>query len=191
MGEHVRYRQLCQVSTQAANEVARAMLNEHVNTCFPTIVQMKGGREVLARAVAESQAYFSKTCQRQFARDFEDQDLELLLNELDDLVEEAQQRRARGGEPIFIDRFTPAQMLEAALAPNHKGTAERLQMILAQLEGDNLRLCTELKEMARESERIKDGIQELLEALAVDEGAGSFYGKLDRLADAAAWLPGE
>lgn len=158
--ERIRYDRLNQVMKKAVEQtIKKLLMPEQLQKCFPAISSIKGGPEALETARKQIQKYFHSTCFKQFEHIFTTRDIERKLDELDEIIQSAQQRRDLGTEkPLEVDKLSAEQLIEARLGLCRDETVKKLQLICDQLVLDNQQLYEELKGLAEEGESVKTDI---------------------------------
>lgn len=182
--ERIRYDRLRQVVRKAVEQTIRKLLNpEQLEKCFPTISKMEGGPDALETARKQIQRHFHSTCSKQFDYIVAERDIERKLDELDEVIHAAQNRRNQGADPFHVDELTASQILGASIGGSREDSVKKLSMIYEQLTLDNLHLFEELRELAAEGEWIKGDIE--LQIAALTSGIDEFKRrKVDRNLDA-------
>lgn len=82
---------------------------------------------------------------------YKEKDIESKLDELDDIIQNAQRTKDSGKEPSNIDQLSPLEIVDSTIVSNSKNVLDSLQMIYDQLCLDNAELYTELSELTKES----------------------------------------
>lgn len=103
---------------------------------------------------------------------FEQNDIERKLDELDEIIQDAQARRDLGlEEPLFVDELSPQQLIDARVSQTKAETVDKLQLIYEQLLLDNKQLHEEIVGLVKEGAEVKDDLLLQIDALAsgVDE----------------------
>ncbi|PSK35742.1 hypothetical protein C7M61_004223 [Candidozyma pseudohaemuli] len=171
--EKVRFDRLRRVTEKAVEQTVKKLLQqEQIEKCFPTISEMKGGKSALETARKQILQYFQLTLEKQFQYIFEQNDIERKLDELDEIIQAAQARRDLGTEePLFIDKLTPQQLIDARVGASKAETVTKLKLIYEQLLLDNKQLHEEIVGLVEEGSTIKDDLLLQVDALAsgVDE----------------------
>lgn len=160
---------------------------ETIEKCFPVISEMKGGKSALETARKQILQYFQLTLEKQFQYIFEQNDIERKLDELDEIIQAAQARRDLGTEePLFIEKLTPQQLIDARVGASKAETVTKLQLIYDQLLLDNKQLHEEIVGLVDEGATVKDDLLLQIEAVAsgVDEiKKAEFDQNYDKLID--------
>lgn len=160
--EKIRYDRLNQVVKKAVEQtIKKLLMAEQLEKCFPTIAQMEGGPEALEMARKQIQKYFHSTCFKQFEHIFENRDIHSKLDQLDEIIAEAQNARdSATTEPrVPVDKLTAPQLIEATVALTRRDSIKKLTMIYDQLVLDNKQLFEELRALAKELDEVKRGIE--------------------------------
>lgn len=166
--DKVRFDRLRRVTDKALEQTIKKLFQpEHLERCFPKICEMKGGKAYLETARLQILEHFQRTLEKQFQYIFEHKDLERKLDELDEIVQSAQARRDLGKEePLFVDKLSPQQLIDARVGASKAETLTKLKLIYDQLHLDNDQLHEEVKGLVEEGASVKDDILLLIEALA-------------------------
>ncbi|OBA24399.1 Nnf1-domain-containing protein [Metschnikowia bicuspidata var. bicuspidata NRRL YB-4993] len=171
--EKVRFDRLNQVVKKAVEHtIKKLLMPEQVYKCFPTISRSDTGPDALENARKQMQTYFHDTCVKQVKHIFTERDIEQKLNELDEIIQLAQQaREGNTRKQIEVDRLAPEELINAGLAELKPDSEKKLALIYDQLVLDNQRLQQELREFAEESHELADGVVLLVAELLgeVDE----------------------
>lgn len=166
--EKIRYDRLNQVVKKAVEQtIKRLLMPEQLEKCFPTISKMDGGPEALEMARKQMQKYFHSTCFKQFEHILENRDIHRKLDELDEIIHDAQQRRdlSLAESDISVDTLTASQLIEATVALTRQDSVKKLTMIYDQLVLDNKQLFQELRELAQQLDLLKQDIEGSIQAL--------------------------
>lgn len=171
--DKVRFDKLQKVLQKAVDYTVEKLFRpEQLEKCFPNISQMKGGEKALQTARKQILDYFQRTLVDQFRHIFEQNDIERKLDELDEIIQDAQARRDLGlEEPLFVDELSPQQLIDARVSQTKAETVDKLQLIYEQLLLDNKQLHEEIVGLVKEGAEVKDDLLLQIDALAsgVDE----------------------
>ncbi|KAF3989180.1 hypothetical protein FT663_03627 [Candidozyma haemuli var. vulneris] len=186
--EKIRFNKLRRVTEKAVEQTVKKSLQpETIEKCFPVISEMKGGKSALETARKQILQYFQSTSEKQFQYIFEQNDIERKLDELDEIIQAAQARRDSGTEePLFIEKLTPQQLIDARVGASKAETVTKLQLIYDQLLLDNKQLHEEIVGLVDEGATVKDDLLSQIEAVAsgVDEiKKAEFDQNYDKLID--------
>lgn len=162
----VRYERLNLVVQKALEQTINKSLNiDQMTKCFPNIAKTNDGLKNLQIARKQMRSYINDTSLKEFALIFAEQDIENKLNELDDIIQSAHQRKQSNEEiPIEIDRLSASEIIEANLIQSRQEVIRNLSMIHNQLCVDNLDLFKQLESKCSESESIKKDIRSLIDS---------------------------
>ena len=159
----VRFERLRLVARKALEQLIKKSLTmEQVKTCFPTLVTSQDG--VRSLELALSQMWHANSLD-EFDLIYKEKDIESKLDELDDIIQNAQRAKDSGKEPSNIDQLSPLEIVDSTIVSNSKNVLDSLQMIYDQLCLDNAELYTELSELTKESTRINNSIKSGIEQL--------------------------
>lgn len=186
----IRYERLNQVVRKAVDQtVKKALSADLLNQCFPHIAEMDGGAEALESARRQLQDYLQKTSTLQVEHIFAERDVKRKLDDLDDLIEEAQRARSLGDEtPLNFDKLSANELIDATIASTKEDAIRKLTMIHEELALDNKKIYDELREMTEQSNKLAGDVQNSVDSLlnGIEELKRMEYDeKLDQLAEAA------
>lgn len=172
--EKIRYDRLNQVVKKAVEQtVKKLLMPEQLEKCFPTIAKMEGGPEALEMARKQIQKYFHSTCFKQFEHIFENRDIHNKLDQLDEIIAEAQRAKSldSANSRVAVDKLTATQLIEATVALTRRDSIKKLTMIYDQLVLDNKQLFEELRNLATELDAVKQDIESSIAVLlsGIDE----------------------
>lgn len=138
---------------------------EQVKTCFPTLVTSQDGVRSLELALSQMSGFWHANSLDEFELIYKEKDIESKLDELDDIIQNAQRAKDSGKKPSNIDQLSPLEIVDSTIVSNSKNVLDSLQMIYDQLCLDNAELYTELSELTKESTRINNSIKSGIEQL--------------------------
>lgn len=152
--------------------VKRLMEPEQINACFSQLAAMEGGQAALEIARKQVANYFVNTSLSQFDHICQERNVKLRLDELDEIIQTAQDRRASGvAEQLHVDKFSAEQLVDMAVGQSKEDAIEKLLLIYDQLCADNESLYKELQESAQKCASLKDSVMSLVDSLqsGIDE----------------------
>lgn len=162
----VRFERLRLVARKALEQLIKKSLTmEQVKTCFPTLVTSQDGVRSLELALSQMSGFWHANSLDEFDLIYKEKDIESKLDELDDIIQNAQRAKDSGKEPSNIDQLSPLEIVDSTIVSNSKNVLDSLQMIYDQLCRDNAELYTELSELTKESTRINNSIKSGIEQL--------------------------
>lgn len=172
--EKIRYHRLNQVVKKAVEQtIKKLLMPEQLEKCFPTIAKMDGGPEALEMARKQMQKYFHNTCFKQFDHIFENRDIHTKLDQLDEIIADAQRAQAAGSaEPrVSVDKLLAPELIEATVALTRRDSIKKLTMIYDQLVLDNKQLFEELRGLVALLDEAKQDIESSIAVLlsGIDE----------------------
>lgn len=164
--EKVRFERLRLVARRALEELIKKSLSiEQVNTCFPTLVSSEDGVISLESALSQMSGFWHSNSLDEFDLIYKEKDMESKLNELDNIIQQSQDRKDSGAEPSNIDQLSPLEIVDSTIISKSKDVLDNLQMIYDQLCTENLYLYKEFSEMVNDAKDIDNSIQANIEQL--------------------------
>lgn len=164
--EKVRFERLRLVARRALEELIKKSLSiEQVNTCFPTLVSSEDGVTSLESALSQMSGFWHSNSLDEFDLIYKEKDMESKLNELDNIIQQSQDRKDSGAEPSNIDQLSPLEIVDSTIITKSKDVLDNLQMIYDQLCTENLDLYKEFSEMVNDAKDIDNSIQANIEQL--------------------------
>lgn len=164
--EKVRFERLRLVARRALEELIKKSLSiEQVNTCFPTLVSSEDGVISLESALSQMSGFWHSNSLDEFDLIYKEKDMESKLNELDNIIQQSQDRKDSGAEPSNIDQLSPLEIVDSTIISKSKDVLDNLQMIYDQLCTENLDLYKEFSEMVNDAKDIDNSIQANIEQL--------------------------
>lgn len=169
----VRFERLQEVLKLAVDQtVKRLMEPEDFKRCFPRIATTEGAEEIFELARTRVAQYFNKTCVDQFNHIFHERDIKQRLDDLDEIIYLAQERKAtKSGDQLHTDELSPEEIINTAVTKLKLLAIEKLQSIYDQLCQDNNELYNQLKEHTETCENLKNEVISLVDSLqsGIDE----------------------
>lgn len=168
--DRIRYERLNLVCKKALEQsIKKSLAIEQIKTCYPTIANTEEGQKSLEIARSQIIKFWHNNSSKEFDLIFKEREIETKLNELDEIIHDAQNRKSEGKEaPLEVDRLSPTELIESSLSSTKQESVESLTMIYNQLCIDNLELYDQLGELCKESETIKFDIKSLISLLYDD-----------------------
>ncbi|KAK6463130.1 Nnf1-domain-containing protein [Scheffersomyces coipomensis] len=164
----IRFERLELVTRKALeHSIKKSLSLDQIKTCYPTIASTDEGVKALEIARSQMINFWRTSSLKEFDLIFKEKDIENKLNELDEIISIAQQRKRDGVEaPTKIENYTPKEIIESTLLSNGSTTmVENLSMIYKQLCLDNREFYEELKQLGSESEDLKQEINDSISTL--------------------------
>lgn len=93
---HIRFQRLNQVCEKALEESLKALSDENLEMCYPTLSSTKEGKHEIQTVKDQLHESWSQNARKEFDAVFKERDIEVKLNELDDLILEAQEHQKKG-----------------------------------------------------------------------------------------------
>lgn len=190
MSDHkkVRFERLRVVLKLAVEQtVKRLMGPDQMKDCFPKIATMEGGEATLELARKQVADYFVNTSLSQFDHICQERNLEFRLNDLDEIIQNAQHlKTTNSGPQIHVDQLSAEELVDSAVVQSKLHAVEQLQLVYDQLCLENAQLYKELSSRTRECETLKNSVLSLVDSLqsGIDETKRlNFEHLLERLAE--------
>lgn len=155
--QKIRYERLRLVCQKALEQsIKKSLSMEQIRKCYPTISLSREGERSLEIARSQIVKFWHNNSMKEFDLIFKERDIETKLNELDEIVQKAQERKAKGDEaPIEADKLSPTELIEGTIYHDKKKTLDTLGMIYKQLRSENESLYKELEELGQRSSKIR------------------------------------
>lgn len=169
--QHIRFSGLKSVAEKALDESIKTLGFEKLRQCYPELSKYKSGKQAIDIARAQIINFWKNTTVREFQQIFKEYDLENKLNQLDDLIEEAKQRKRKarqrgnkiGGDinsrPLYIDKLKPNEIILSKLLEPKQKYLEELNSDLSSLKVKNDELFSELNMLVKESKDCLEDIE--------------------------------
>jgi kinetochore protein NNF1 len=180
--EHIRFQRLKQVCSKALEESQKVLTDENLHACYPTISSTKDGRRLIQTIKQQMIESWTANTKREFTSIFEERDIEAKLDELDELIAQAQDRMDTGTEPQLpyalryylslehytnitasIDRLSPVNIVSSHLLPLKESNLRSLEDQLDSLKSQNTDLFKQLQDRAQEARQLRSGTFELIQ----------------------------
>ncbi|CCH42268.1 Kinetochore-associated protein NNF1 [Wickerhamomyces ciferrii] len=88
--DHIRHQRLVQVVNKALEESMKTISDENLQSCYPLLSSTKQGKETISVVKEQLKESWFQNSQKEFDAIYKERDIEAKLNELDDLIIEAQ-----------------------------------------------------------------------------------------------------
>lgn len=159
--QKIRYERLKLVCQKALEQsIKKSLSMEQIKKCYPTISLSKEGERSLEIARSQIVKFWHTNSMKEFDLIFKERDIENKLNELDEIVQKAQERKTKGDEaPIEADKLSPTELIEGTIYHDKKKTLVTLEMIYKQLRSENEDLYKELEELGQRSSKIRTDVE--------------------------------
>lgn len=159
--QKIRYERLRLVCQKALEQsIKKSLSMEQIKKCYPTISLSKEGERSLEIARSQIVKFWHTNSMKEFDLIFKERDIETKLNELDEIVQKAQERKAKGDEaPIEADKLSPTELIEGTIYHDKKKTLDTLEIIYKQLRSENEDLYKELEELGQRSSKIRTDVE--------------------------------
>ncbi len=93
---HIRFERLNQVCKRALEESMKALSDDNLKMCYPILADSKEGKDTISAVKDQLKESWSQNSQKEFDAIFKERDIEEKLNQLDDLIIQAQERQKSG-----------------------------------------------------------------------------------------------
>lgn len=165
--DKIRYERLKLVCKKALEQsIKKSLSMDQIKTCYPTIASTDEGQKSLEIARSQIIKFWHNNSTKEFDLIFKERNIETKLNELDEIIQKAEERKLQGKEaPVQVDRLSPSELIEASLAGTKKESVESLAMIYNQLCLDNMELYGQLNSLCEESETIRTDLKSQVDSL--------------------------
>ncbi|CAK9436344.1 uncharacterized protein LODBEIA_P09020 [Lodderomyces beijingensis] len=164
----VRYDRLKLVGQRAVERVLNKSLTaDQVNSCYKDIANTELGPEVLNIGTSQLRTYLNEEALAEFDQIYEENDLFVKLNELDEIIEAAQSREVEKSEapesqPVFFDHLSPSQVIDAITVSKSEGVLSRMREVYFKLVSENDELAETLRGFRDHADSVSSDIQNLL-----------------------------
>lgn len=171
--EKVRFERLRLVARRALEELIKKSLSiEQMSTCFPTLVNSEDGLISLESALSQMSGFWHSNSLDEFDLIYKEKDMESKLDELDEIIQHAQDKKEAGEKPTNIDQLSPLELVDSTIISNSNVVLDNLQMIYDQLCAENFDLHKDFSDMVTGANDIIDSIQTSMDQ--IKNGASSF-----------------
>lgn len=112
--DRIRYERLKLVCKKALEQSIKKSLSiDQIKSCYPTIASTEDGQKSLEIARSQIIKFWHNNSTKEFDLIFKERNIETKLNELDEIIQKAQERKLEGKEaPIQVDRLSPSELIE-------------------------------------------------------------------------------
>lgn len=167
MSDKIRFERLQLVCRKALElSIKKSLSLDQIKTCYPSIAASEDGLRSLEIARLQIVDFWFENSLKEFKLIFDERGIEAKLNELDDLIVEAQQRQAlsdaertAADAPVHLPELTPDQIMEANVLQAKRSTLNSLELIRHQLRLDNDDLTDQLAHATRDGQRQKADLE--------------------------------
>ncbi|KAK6200215.1 uncharacterized protein RJT21DRAFT_121108 [Scheffersomyces amazonensis] len=165
--ERIRFERLELVCRKALeHSIKKSLSLDQIKACYPTISSSEDGTRALEVARSQMISFWRSSSLKEFELIFKERDIEAKLNELDEVIQMAHQRKSAGVEvPTNIEKYSAKEIIDSTVLDSSESTIENLTMIYNQLCEDNREFYAELKDLTAKSETVKDEVNESLATL--------------------------
>ncbi|QLG71445.1 hypothetical protein HG535_0B04870 [Zygotorulaspora mrakii] len=151
--QHIRFLRLNQVFNKALSQSVAKLENwEKLCSCFPEYCATKEGAANLSNCQRQVIEFWTELCKREFEDILVERDVKAKLDDLDDLVFEANERlrtTSTGDEPHCtpLDKLSSEQLVACTVYGERRAAVEELQERLNTINSLNKGLQEELQEL--------------------------------------------
>lgn len=163
MAEHIRFERLQTVCDKALEESQKVLTDENLLSCFPSLNSSEKGKQLLNTIRLKLTESWSENTRKEFNSIFEERDIENKLNELDDLINDANKRDPDNSIPI--EELSSINILNSYMIPVKKQNLNKLKEQVESLKLTNLELLKELKSQLNNAHDVKNQINENLQSI--------------------------
>lgn len=165
--EKIRFERLELVCRKAIEQSIKKSLSlELLQTCYPDMATTDEGRYAITNARQQIIRFWHTESMREFELIFKERDVEQKLNELDEIIQTAQFRKASKKEsPLNIAKLDSDEIIQSTLLTHSTESIENLNMIYNELSLDNAALYEELKGLSNTGKELKLDIEDVLSGL--------------------------
>lgn len=151
----IRYERLQQISQRSLTESVKYLTTERLESCYPSIAKAPKGKQALQKARDQIANYWESSATKEFNAVFEERDVAEKMKQLDNLIDEAEQRKENkiDESPVYLDSLTPQRTVDSHLYPIKQQSVDKLEKELAELRAENEEL---LKQVNGDSESISN-----------------------------------
>ncbi|CAI5755680.1 unnamed protein product [Candida verbasci] len=164
----VRYERLKLVANKALDQsINESLTNQNIILCFPNLSTTN--LDVLLSIVSQLQSFWLNTSLDEFELIYKEKLIQEKLNELDEIIYDAQFRRNDPNEkPDFVDELTPLEIIDSNIMSDSTDILNNLRSIHERLQLENKDLTEELKDLVSLSNDKKQSIVSNIEQLQKD-----------------------
>ncbi|CAM9014805.1 unnamed protein product [Wickerhamomyces anomalus] len=141
---HIRFERLNQVCKRALEESMKALSDDNLKMCYPILAGSKEGKDTISAVKDQLKESWSQNSQKEFDAIFKERDIEEKLNQLDDLIIQAQERQKSGDKKQLIH-----------LIPVKEAKLKNLEKQLGDLKSSNENILKELNNLSKEATEIR------------------------------------
>ncbi|KAK9458302.1 Nnf1-domain-containing protein [Dipodascopsis uninucleata] len=161
----IRNKRLREVFQRSLQESTRALTFEKLAQCYPYVAEH--GADGLREAMNQAMRFWESSSTREFEAILEERDVTAKLAALDQLIEEARERKKKGKEKqLFIESLTPEEILQSHLLPINLTEAERLEKRIEETQSMNKKMLKEITEQENEINELFSKINRSLSDLS-------------------------
>lgn len=186
----IRFDRLQQVSTKALTESQKVITDENLSTCYPTIASTPTGKALLTTIKTQLIESWTQNAIREFEAIFEEREAHEKLDQLDELIAEAQEKKKNGiVDNVPFDTLSPANIVSSHLIGAKEANLKYLHEQCESLKKGNEELLADLQDMLKTAEGLRDDVVNSLEgvnSLVKVSDEAQLETKLKELADALA-----
>ncbi|KAI5963916.1 hypothetical protein KGF57_001192 [Candida theae] len=167
----VRFQRLQVLGRKAVEQVLKtSFAEEQVKQCYPNIMESEAGAAKLEIGMTRLQEYLHDSTVAEFNHIYDENNLSEKLDELDELIYSAQERKRSGestaeGKQVAIDQLSAEDILSSMALSNKDDVLGKLNLVYDQLCRDNDELLGSLDEKAKENEVLAGKIFEIWEPI--------------------------
>ncbi|EGW34485.1 uncharacterized protein SPAPADRAFT_59917 [Spathaspora passalidarum NRRL Y-27907] len=154
----IRYEKLKEVGRRATEaSIKKSFSSGKVESCFPTIASTAQGSEILREASKQFIEFWQSETLNEIDHIYEERDIETKLDELDEIVQAAEERkRSRTSKPENVDLLSAKEIIDSNIVSKGTVALEKLQLIHDSLRAENLDTYKQLQELVKESNQLAE-----------------------------------
>ncbi|KAI5967762.1 hypothetical protein CANMA_002942 [Candida margitis] len=163
----VRFQRLQVLGRRAVEQVLKTSFSkEQIKQCYPHIMESEAGAAKLQTGVTRLQEYLHDSTVTEFNHIYEENSLPRQLDELDELIYLAQERKRRGGyvneeKQVQIDKLSAENIMSSIVLSEKEDVLGKLKLIYEQLCKDNDDMLQSLDEKSKENETLSSKVFEV------------------------------
>ncbi|ODV95627.1 hypothetical protein PACTADRAFT_50325 [Pachysolen tannophilus NRRL Y-2460] len=161
--QKIRFSKFEEVVLKALDESLKTLSLEKLKTCYPNIAKTTNGIKYLEAAQVQIQEYWSKNSIEEFQAIYKERNLKFKLDELDELIYEAQKRKLLNKQDlkIFYDKLSPNEIINSQIIDLKNLKIKDYQLQLQALKNENNLKFKELEKIIQESNDYITDIEKL------------------------------
>ncbi|KAK9468637.1 Nnf1-domain-containing protein [Lipomyces arxii] len=184
----IRNQRLIEVFQRSLQASTKTLTFDKLAQCYPYVAEH--GAAGLREAMDQAMKFWESASNREFEAILKERDVESKLTELDQLIEEARDRKTRSEkgilegveQPIHVESLSPDDIVKAHLVSINLAEADKFEKRIQESQSVNKKLLRQVAEQEDEIDSLLSGIQKSLadlsaaskESIIVDEQKDAF-----------------